>query len=144
MADDLHEGLRAQSATLTRKLPLCILCLLLHQPSAGSLPRGGIGSRRGRGTRVRGGPPSGKWHGGRSDVAHECVHVCVEEVADARNDMPMCEKAIQTPSGSICELANAAQVRQIASRTGGPSAKIVRALVLPEVWVGALWEFIAF
>ena len=51
------------------------------------------------------------------------AEVCVEEVADARNDIPMCEKAIPVPSGSICELANAAQVRQIASQTRCPSAK---------------------
>ena len=102
---------------------------------------------------MRGGPPSGKWHRGLSNVAHEvaqsalrsaaptwCMNasmVCVEEVADARgaatdtqegatdaqNDMPMREKAIPVPSGSICELANAAQMRQVASRTAGPSAK---------------------
>ena len=34
--------------------------------------------------------------------------------------MPMREKAIPVPSGSICELANAAQMRQIASQTAGP------------------------
>lgn len=48
---------------------------------------------------------------------------CAEGATDAQNDMPMREKAIPTPSGSICELANAAQVRQIASQTRCPSAK---------------------
>ena len=62
------KGPKRSPQPLPRRLPLRMLCLLLRQPSAASLPRGGIGSRRGRGTRVRGGPPSGKWHRGLSEV----------------------------------------------------------------------------
>ena len=65
---------------------------------------------------------------------------CAEGATNAQNDMPMREKAIPVPSGSICELANAAQMRQIASRTAGPSAKIVGALVLLKRWQASLCE----
>ena len=59
---------------------------------------------------------------GATNVGNGAIDVQVN-ATDARNDMPMREKAIPAPSGSICELANAAQVHQIASRTAGPSAK---------------------
>ena len=57
-----------------------------------------------------------------ADAKNSKTNVC-NGATDARNDMPMREKAIPVPSGSICELANAAQMRLIASRTAGPSAK---------------------